>query len=126
MYNANALNIYQQNSVNTASKEKLMLMLFDGLVKFIKQGISSIEDKNPVQANINLVKAQNIIREFMVTLDLKLGGDMANGLMKLYDYMYRRLVEANIKKDAAIATEVLGFSEELKETFEEAYRLTKK
>jgi flagellar protein FliS len=101
-------------------------MLFDGLVKFIKQGISSIEDKNPVQANINLVKAQNIIREFMVTLDLKLGGDMANGLMKLYDYMYRRLVEANIKKDAAIATEVLGFSEELKETFEEAYRLTKK
>jgi flagellar protein FliS len=101
-------------------------MLFDGLVKFIKQGISGIEEKNPVQANINLVKAQNILREFMVTLDMKLGGEMASGLMKLYDYMYRRLIEANIKKDAAIATEVLGFAEEIKETFEEAYRLTKK
>jgi flagellar protein FliS len=62
----------------------------------------------------------------MVTLDMKLGGEMASGLMKLYDYMYRRLIEANIKKDAAIATEVLGFAEEIKETFEEAYRLTKK
>lgn len=126
MYNANALNIYQQNSVNTASKEKLMLMLFDGLVKFIKQGITGIEEKSVDKANINLVKAQNILREFMVTLDMKLGGEMANGLMKLYDYMYRRLVEANIKKDQTIATEVLGFAEELKVTFEEAYRLTKK
>lgn len=126
MNNANALNAYQQNSVNTASKEKLLLMLYEGLVKFIKQGISGIEEKNIEKSNINFVKAQNIIREFMVTLNVELGGEMAKSLMALYDYMYRRLVDANIKKDIEIAGEVLNFAEELKQTFEEAYKLSKK
>lgn len=126
MYGANALNIYQQNSVNTASKEKLLIMLYDGLVKFIKQGISGIEENDIQMANTNLVKAQNIIHEFMSTLNMEMGGEIAKSLMMLYDYMYRRLVEANLKKDSKIAKEVLGFSEELKEAFDEAYKLTKK
>lgn len=126
MCGANALNVYQQNSVNTASKEKLLIMLYDGLVKFIKQGIIGIEGNDIQIANVNLVKAQNIILEFMSTLNMEIGGEMAKSLMMLYDYMYRRLVEANIKKDAEIAKEILGFSEELKETFDEAYRITKK
>jgi flagellar secretion chaperone FliS len=126
MYGANALNAYQKNSVNTASKEKLLLMLYDGLVKFIKQGIAGIEEKSIERANTNLVKAQNIVSEFMATLNTQVGGEMAKGLMALYDYMHRRLMEANMKKDAEIAKEVLGFAEELKETFEEAYKLSKK
>ncbi len=126
MYNANALNIYQQNSVNTASKERLMLMLFDGLVKFIKQGIIGIEEKNIEKTNTNLTKAQSIVLEFITSLNMEVGGEISKSLSLLYDYMHRRLVEANIKKDPEIATEVLGFAEELKETFEEAYRLTKK
>lgn len=126
MYNANALNIYQQNSINTASREKLLLMLYDGLVKFIRQGIIGIEDNDITKANTNFVKAQNIIREFMVTLDMKQGGAMAEGLIKLYDYMHRRLMEANIKKDAGIANEILGYAEELKGAFEEAYKIAKK
>lgn len=126
MYNANALNTYQQNSVNTASKERLMLMLFDGLVKFIRQGIAGIEEKDIKKTNANLTKAQSIVLEFIASLNMEVGGDIAKSLSLLYDYMHRRLVEANIKKDSAIANEVLGFAEELKETFEEAYRLTKK
>lgn len=123
---ANALNVYQQNSVNTASKEKLLLMLYDGLVKFIRQGITGIEEKDIQKTNTNFVKAQNIILEFMSTLNEEVGGEMAKSLNLLYDYMHRRLIEANIKKDIEIAKEVLGFAEELKETFEEAYRLAKK
>jgi flagellar protein FliS len=126
MYNSNALNVYQQNSVNTASKEKLLLMLYDGLVKFIKQGILAIEEKDIQRSNTNLIKAQNIIAEFMATLNMEVGGEISKTLMLLYDYMYRRLVEANIKKDAEIAKEVLEFAQELKETFEEAYRRCKK
>lgn len=126
MYNARALNTYQQNSVNTASKEKLLLMLLDGLVKFIKQGITGIEEKNIEKSNTNLIKAQSIILELIASLNMKIGGEISRSLSLIYDYMYRRLVEANIKKDADIANEVLGFAEELKETFEEAYRLTKK
>lgn len=123
---SNALNAYQKNSVETASKEKLLLMLYDGLVKFIKQGITGIEENNVEKANTNLVKAQNIIAEFMSTLDMDKGGEISRSLMLLYDYLHRRLIEANIKKDAEIAKEVLGFAEDLKETFEEAYKLSKK
>lgn len=123
---AKALNVYQQNSVNTASKEKLLLMLYDGLVKFIKQGITGIEEKDIEKTNENIVKAQSIILELMSSLNMEIGGEMAKSLMLLYDYMHRRLVEANIKKDVEIANEVLGFAEELKETFEEAYKLIKK
>lgn len=126
MYNANALNTYQQNSVNTASKERLLLMLLDGLVKFIRQGLTGIEEKDIKKSNTNLTKAQSIILELMATLNMEAGGEISRSLSLLYDYMHRRLVEANIKKDADIAREVLGFAEELKETFEEAYRLTKK
>lgn len=123
---ANALNVYQQNSVNTASREKLLLMLYDGLVRFIRQGINGIEEKDIKKVNDNFVKAQNIVLEFMATLNIEVGGEMAKSLNLLYDYMHRRLVEANVKKDVEIANEVLGFAEELKETFEEAYKLTKK
>lgn len=126
MVYSNALNAYQQNSINTASKEKLLLMLYDGLVKFIKLGISGIEEKDIKKSHENLIKAQNIILEFMATLNMEIGGEMAKSLMLLYDYMYRRLVEANAKKDVEIAKEVLGFAEELKATFEEAYKIAKK
>lgn len=126
MYNANALNTYQQNSVNTASKERLLLMLLDGLVKFIKQGITGIEEKDIIKTNTNLTKAQSIILELIASLNMQVGGEISKSLSQLYDYMHRRLVQANIRKDGTIAKEVLGFAEELKETFEEAYRLTKK
>jgi len=126
MHNANALNTYQQNSVNTASKERLLLMLLDGLVKFIRQGLAGIEEKDIKKSNTNLTKAQSIILELIASLNMEVGGDISRSLSLLYDYLHRRLIEANVKKDAEIANEVLGFAEELKETFEEAYRLTKK
>ncbi|SEF99451.1 flagellar protein FliS [Caloramator fervidus] len=126
MINSSAVNVYQQNSVFTASKEKLLLMLYDGLVRFIKLAIAGIEEKDIKKAHENFVKAQNIILEFMATLNMEVGGEIAKSLMLLYDYMYRRLVEANVKKDKQIAEEVLGFAVELKETFEEAYKKIKK
>ncbi|TDT50616.1 flagellar export chaperone FliS [Fonticella tunisiensis] len=126
MYNANALNAYQQNSVNTASREKLLLMLYDGLVKFIKLGISGIEERDIQKSNTNLIKAQNILLELMATLNMKIGGELSKSLMLLYDYMYRRLIEANVKKDPEIAKEILGYAEELKDAFEKAYQQIKK
>ena len=126
MYNPNALNVYQQNSVNTASKERLLLMLLDGLVKFIRQAIGAIEEKNNEKTNTNLVKAQNIVSELMASLNMQAGGEISRSLSLLYDYMHRRLVEANMKKDAEIAREVLGYAEEIKDAFEQASKLIKK
>lgn len=126
MNNANALNAYQKNSVNTASKEKLLIMLLDGLVKFVKQGIFEMEKGNIAQTNNNFKKAQSIILELQSTLDVKRGGEIASSLELLYDYIYRRLIEANIKKDKEIGNEVLGFCIEIRDTFNEAYNSMKK
>lgn len=126
MNNSRALNTYQQNSVNTASKEKLLLMLLDGLVKFIRNGLFGIEEHDIEKSNTNLTKAQSIVLELSATLNMEAGGEISKSLALLYEYFHRRLIEANIKKDAEAAKEILGYAEELKETFEEAYKLTKK
>ncbi|MEG0642054.1 MAG: flagellar export chaperone FliS [Clostridium sp.] len=121
----NALNTYQSNSVNTASKEKLLMMLLDGLVKFIKQGIVGLNEKNIKDSNENFKKAQSIVLELKATLDVDSGGDIASSLNALYDYIYRRMIEANIKKDKEIANEVLGFCIEIRDAFNGAYKKLK-
>jgi flagellar protein FliS len=126
MYNPNALNVYQQNSVNTASKERLLLMLLDGLVKFIRQAIAGIEEKSIEKTNNNFVRAQSIISELMASLNMEVGGEISRSLSLLYEYMHRRLIEANMKKDTEIAKEILGFAEEIRDTFEQASKLVKK
>jgi len=114
---------YQQQSIMTASQEELLIMLYNGCIRFIKQGIQAIEDKDVPRAHTNIVKAQDIIVEFISTLDMRY--DVAKSLMSLYDYIYRRLVEANISKDAAILNEVLDLVTELRDTWVEAAKLVR-
>lgn len=121
MVSGSAINIYQQNSIKTASKEKLLLMLYEGLVRFLKISIIAIEEKNIEKANKYLKKSQAIITELMCSLNMEEGGEIAQSLMLMYDYMFRRVVEANFKKDKSIAEEVLHLTEELKDAFEQAY-----
>jgi flagellar protein FliS len=90
--------VYKQNSVNFASKEQLLLMLVDGAVKFSKLGRQAIMDKKISVAHENIVKTQDIFYELMATLDVEKGGDWAKQLMSVYDFIVRRLVEANLKK----------------------------
>ena len=114
---------YQQNVVNTSTPQELTLMLFNGLVKFLKLSIQGLEEKSIEKANNNIIRAQDIIAEFMNTLDMNY--DVSHNLMSLYDYMRRRLEEANMKKDKAIAEEVLGYAEELRDTWGQAMKLAK-
>jgi len=119
----NPYQMYQQQSVMTASQEELLIMLYNGCIRLIKQGMEAIDDKDVPRAHTNIVKAQDIIVEFISTLDMRY--DVAKSLMPLYDYIYRRLVEANISKDAAILNEALGFVTELRDTWAEAAKLLK-
>jgi len=121
MVSGSAINIYQQNSIKTASKEKLLLMLYEGLERFLKISIIAIDEKDIEKANTYLKKAQAIFTELMCSLNMQDGGEIAKSLMLMYDYLSRRTVEANIKKDKIIVEEVLRFTRELKEAFEQAY-----
>ena len=115
---------YQQNSVNTASPGELTLMLYNGCIKFIKLAKKAITDKNVEEKNTNLIKAQNIIHEFMVTLNMDV--KVSSELMVMYDYINRRLVEANVNSDLAILEEVEGLVTELRDTWKQVIQMNRK
>ncbi|OGO77303.1 MAG: flagellar export chaperone FliS [Clostridiales bacterium GWB2_37_7] len=114
---------YQNNMVNTASPQELTLMLYNGLVKFLNLSILGIEEKSIEKANNYILRSQDIIVEFMSTLDMNY--EVSSGLMSLYDYMNSRLKEANIKKDKAIVEEVRKLAEDLRDTWGQAMKMAK-
>lgn len=120
----NAYNQYKENSINTASPEELTLMLYNGLIKFIMRGIDCIEKKNMEDANNNIIRAQDIVQEFINTLDMRY--EISGNLNSIYDYMLRRLIAANVSKDKVILEEVLEFAKILRDTWEEAMKQAKK
>ncbi|MCH5138506.1 flagellar export chaperone FliS [Clostridiaceae bacterium UIB06] len=125
MYASNAYNAYKTNSVNYASKDQLLIMLVEGAVKFAKIGRQAIADKDVKKAHENITKTQNIFYELMATLDVGKGGEWASNLMRVYDFITRRLVDANMKKDLAIMDEVIPLIEDIKDTWEQAYKVAK-
>jgi len=114
---ASAGNAYKSNEVMTAPKKKLVIMLYDGAIKNLKLAKLAMADKNIEKTNNAIIKAQNILAEFMSTLNFDEGGEIAKSLMGLYQYMYDRTIRANIDKDPEIADEVIGMLEELRDTW---------
>ena len=117
----NAAQMYQQNSVNTASPARLTLMLYDGAVKFCNIALDAIDAGNIQKANDNIKKVENIIVELRVSLDMKY--PVAKEFDTVYDYIYRRLVEANMKKDKEILQEALRHIKTMRETWKEVMRI---
>jgi flagellar protein FliS len=119
----NAAAVYKDNRILTASPAELTLMLYDGAIKFCNIAIMALEKDDLEKAHINIIKVQKIIMEFRATLDFKYPS--ANQFELVYDYIYRRLVEGNIKKDKEIIEEALGYIREMRDTWKEVMRLAK-
>ena len=124
MINVNAYQQYQYNSIMSASPERLVLMLFEGAIRFVKLARKAIEEKDIAGANENLTKAQDIIAELNQSLDMSY--DISENLASIYDFLYRQLVDANVKKDAELLDVVESMLNELKDTWEQAYVNSKK
>lgn len=116
--------VYQQNSVLTAAPGELTLMLYNGCIKFLHLAKRSIQEKDIEGKHLNLTKAQNIISELIVTLNYDY--DISKEMRRLYDYMNRRLVEANIKNDLDIVNEVEGLVIEFRDTWKEVIQINRK
>jgi flagellar secretion chaperone FliS len=114
---------YQQNAINTASPGELTLMLYNGCLKFIHIAKTAIAEKNIEMKNTNIQKAQKIIQELMVTLNPEL--EVSKSMMPLYDYVYRRLIEANIKSDVAILDEVEEFVTDFRDTWKQVIQINR-
>ena len=116
------LNPYQQyraTRVETAGSVDLVVMLYQGAVRFIRLGIEAIERDDGETAHKNLVRAQDIVVELLGSLNREAGGQIADQLASVYDYCFRRLVTANVKKDPAPAREVVGILRDLGTAWQE-------
>lgn len=114
---------YKNNSVYTATPEELTLMLYDGALKFCNQAVVAIENKDYMKANELIHKVKNIIREFQITL--KMEYEISEQLNMMYDYMFRRLTDANVKKDINILNEVMDLIRQMRDTWKEAMKLAR-
>lgn len=106
---------YLKNKVLMASPEELTLLLYDGAIKFVNKAVTAIGKKQIEVAHNNIMKAQRIVEEFRATLNFKY--PVAKEFDKVYEYIHRRLVEANLRKDVDILEECLEHLRTMRDTW---------
>jgi flagellar protein FliS len=109
----NGVAAYQDASVTTQSKGRLIVLLYEGAIKFMKLAIKELQAGNFEAKGKYINRAQDIITELNAVLDINAGGEIAVNLRKLYCFMSNRLSEANIKRDPKMIQEVISLMEEL-------------
>ena len=119
----NAAQAYGARKVETATPAELTLMLYEGTIKFCNIAMGAIEKKDYEKANINIQKARKIIVELQTTLDHKY--PVAEDFDRIYDYIFHKLVQANIKKDPEILEEALVELRDLRDAWKEIMRTAK-
>lgn len=117
---------YKQTSVTSASREKLLLMMYEGAIKFVKKAIIACESKNIADRGMNIGRAYDIIMELNNTLDFKVGGEIAKNLEALYVFMCDELTKANISGEVQHLQEVLKLLNTLNEGWVKAVDSLKK
>ena len=121
----NAYQMYRQTQAQTADPGELVCMLYRGAVRFVSAAVEAIE-KHDIEASHNsLLRAQAIISELTETLDVERGGQFAQRLLAVYEYLNHRLMEANLRKDAEPAREVERYLRDLLPAWEAAARQAK-
>jgi len=126
MMNTYNMNQYQQNQVNTASPEQILLMLYDGAIRFTRRAIAGIEENRFEMKASGISKATAIIAEFSNSLDRKIGGQIAEDLDALYHFMMRELTSANLSNDVKKLRVVETLLLDLRQTWGEAVEINKK
>lgn len=115
---------YIENSVKTASPAKLVEMLYEKGIEVLKDAKGFFRENNFIAANEKIKRAQDIITELNISLDMEKGGEIAKSLRSLYNYMYRTLIESNLKKDIQKLDEVIYYFEQLLDVWKTAMKST--
>ena len=119
MLNKNPYNQYKQTQITTANQGKLIVMLYDGAIKFLTIALDNMEPKKYDIVNNNIIKAQDIVTELLLSLNMDEGGEISRNLFSLYMYFKKQLLEANIKKDPQIITHILKLLRELRDAWDQ-------
>ena len=114
---------YQASNVNTATPEKLMIMMFDGALQFLQKAKVAIAEGNLKERSTNIDGARKIIRELMRTIDLENGNDVSKQLFKLYNRMAMNLIKANVQRNAALIDTVIEDVSNIRWGFQKAIEI---
>jgi len=115
----NGLNTYQEVAITTQSRGRLVVMLYDGAIKFLKLAIKELDAGNMDTKGLYINKALDILNELNTVLDMEAGGEVAVNLRKLYLFMTGHLSKANVQKDPQKIDEVIKLLEELNRGWKE-------
>jgi flagellar protein FliS len=116
----NTANAYKRQQVLTASPEELTLMLYNGAIRFVTESILATEKKEIQKAHTANMRAQNIVREFMVTLDMK--QEISRNWLQIDEYILHCLIQGNIKKDTIQLKEAKRLLVEFRDTWVQAMK----
>lgn len=121
MYTAQAYRHYATTQAQTADRGELVVMLYEGALKFLSRAVAALQAGNLEEAHNSLVRCQDIVAELMGSLNME-AGEIAFNLLRIYEYMHRRLVDANLGKDERAVREVAGLLRDLLPAWQEAAR----
>jgi flagellar secretion chaperone FliS len=117
---------YRKVAAQTAPPAQLVLMLYEGAISFLEKGLTGFNYKDPRDFNMtisnNVLRAQAIIHEMNSRLDMEQGGEISNNFRRLYNYLYQRLQEGNLKKKQEPINEVLMRLRVLRDSWAEMLR----
>lgn len=114
--------VYTENQIMTASPARLVSMLYEGGIRFLDEAVEAVEAGDFIKANEKIKRAQDIVMELNLSLDMENGGSIAQNLRALYNYIFQRLIQANVKKDTEILKEVRSIFSDLNGAWKEAMK----
>ncbi len=115
----NPYNQYKQTQISTANQGKLIVMLYDGAIKFLNIALDNIEPMRYDIVNTNIIKAQDIITELLLSLNMNEGGEISQNLFSLYMYFKRQLLEANMRKDPEMIKHILKLMKDMRDAWDQ-------
>jgi flagellar protein FliS len=113
----NGFETYQENTITTQNQGRLVVMLYESAIRFLKQAIPEMKAGNHEAKSKYLNKAEDIINELNTVLDMEAGSEIAKNLRALYVFMIKHLHQANIKQDPGKIEEVIKLLEELNQSW---------
>ncbi|MCD4824081.1 MAG: flagellar export chaperone FliS [Phycisphaerae bacterium] len=120
---ATGINAYQNNAVVTQTPGRIVVLLYEGAIRFLKEAVAALEKGDFARKGERIRRAQDILMELDCALDMEAGdGEVSRNLRQLYLFMDRQLNTANVKKDAEIIRKVVGMLENLHEGWDKITR----
>lgn len=121
----NKAEAYRRNQITTASEGQLIIMLYDGALRFLSRAGQAVIEKNIEESHMFITKTRKIVLELMFSLDMEKGGSISKNLYELYFFINQELIKANIKKDKDIIDNCHGILKDLRDTWKQVVEKNK-